>query len=506
MNRQKPAIQGKGGDDQTYKVAAGMRDYGLPPEKNLELMLDYYNPRCEPPWDVEDLTDKVRHANQYGQGKIGSKTPEADFKDAVVSTKKVDNSDLLDGAWTNDMFYVKKGPPIKNNYFNTRLMVQNLPQFKGAFVFDELCHKEILVRSLPFHTKKEIKNFPKEGEKVTERHHIGIQDFLSQDQRYITSAPIVAQAISYLANKNRQHPIRNLLNSLPEWDGVKRINTLFIDHFGVEDTPYAREVARVSFNGAISRIMHPGCKYDYVPTLEGDQGIGKSEFLVDLFYNKYFLEDLGDITNKDVVGQMQGKWGVELAEMRQQRLKDVDDMKKFITTKVDTVRLAYARDTEDYLRQQVLYGTTNRTDYLKDETGNRRFLPMETTKAPEWGIMKKLRDQIWAEAFHVFKKVGIKTNVDASIVEEAFDQQHKRLNIDERSGDVEAYLDKKEEEIKSVGYIKGKEIWTNPLDNLTPYDSSAQYTVRKIMSSIRGWKHKQIRDKNGKRIRAYVKT
>ena len=71
-----PAIEGQGGDAQTYDVACmGVRDYGLTAATTYQLMLEHYNPRCVPPWEPDDLWRKVENADMYAVGALGSRDP-----------------------------------------------------------------------------------------------------------------------------------------------------------------------------------------------------------------------------------------------------------------------------------------------------------------------------------------------------------------------------------------------------------------------------------------------
>lgn len=68
-----PAIEGEGGDQRTYEVAAEIKDKGVSEDRCLEIMLEYFNPRCEPPWDEETLSVKVENCYKYGQNEPGAK-------------------------------------------------------------------------------------------------------------------------------------------------------------------------------------------------------------------------------------------------------------------------------------------------------------------------------------------------------------------------------------------------------------------------------------------------
>jgi hypothetical protein len=71
-----PAIQGQGGDHQTYRAACRVRDHGVPQERAAEALADW-NSRCVPPWDADGLEVKIRNAYAYAQDDIGRETPES---------------------------------------------------------------------------------------------------------------------------------------------------------------------------------------------------------------------------------------------------------------------------------------------------------------------------------------------------------------------------------------------------------------------------------------------
>ena len=79
-----------------------------------------------------------------------------------------------------------------------------------------------------------------------------------------------------MADDRHFHPVRDYLNGLPKWDGVKRVEELFIKYLQADDTEYVRTVTRKTFAAAVARVMCPGIKFDCVPVLDGEQGIGKA--------------------------------------------------------------------------------------------------------------------------------------------------------------------------------------------------------------------------------------
>jgi hypothetical protein len=77
LQRVDPAIEGQHGDTHTYNVACmGVRDYGLTTATVFMLMLEHFNPRCQPPWDADELQHKVENADDYAIGETGSRDPD----------------------------------------------------------------------------------------------------------------------------------------------------------------------------------------------------------------------------------------------------------------------------------------------------------------------------------------------------------------------------------------------------------------------------------------------
>lgn len=74
------AIEGEGGDQNTFQTAAMLRDFGLSQAIALDLMLEHWNEqKAEPPWQPDELALKVQNAFTYATGSWGGKTAAADF-------------------------------------------------------------------------------------------------------------------------------------------------------------------------------------------------------------------------------------------------------------------------------------------------------------------------------------------------------------------------------------------------------------------------------------------
>ncbi len=175
-----------------------------------------------------------------------------------------------------------------------------------------------------------------------------------------------------------------------------------IDFLGVkpmteEEALYVKAVSRMSLIQAVARARNPGCKADTVVILEGHQGTGKSSAIRALFGEDYFGDHLPPMSTKDASSYLKGKWCVELAELEYKRKAEVETIKAFITRTHENYRPAFGREEVNIPRTNVYFGTTNATEYLVDETGNRRFLPVSTNEIDLIGLTRS-RDQLWAAA------------------------------------------------------------------------------------------------------------
>ena len=108
-----------------------------------------------------------------------------------------------------------------------------------------------------------------------------LQIYLERVYGLYTPAKLKSILIAVAAER-AYHPVQDYFASLPAWDGIKRVDTLFIDYLGAADTAYSRAVARKMMTAAVARIYEPGVKFDSVVVLNGPQGMGKSSFFAKL--------------------------------------------------------------------------------------------------------------------------------------------------------------------------------------------------------------------------------
>lgn len=341
-------------------------------------------------------------------------------------------------AWAEDLEVDTKGKYL-SSASNISLILKHDPDLKGAFKDNLFDSKKYVFKDLPW---RKIKN----PEPLKNVDLAGVRNYIEQAYG-ISAVSKIEDALNLELDRNRFHPVRDYLNGL-EWDGEKRIETLLQDYFGAKDSVYTREALVKMLAAAVARIFRSGVKFDLMLVLVGDQnnlnqGSGKSTF-ISILGKQWFSDSFHTFTGNKAFEQLQGAWLIEMAELSGLRQHEVEVVKHFISKKEDVFRPAYGRMPETFPRQCIFFGTTNKSDFLKDPTGNRRFMPIavneEAIKVSVFsGELQKNLDQIWAEAVHLFKS-GEKLYLSEEAEQIARIEQTKHSQTDERTGLIQEYL------------------------------------------------------------------
>lgn len=225
--------------------------------------------------------------------------------------------------------------------------------------------------------------------------------WLLMDQRFRLSVSIelTYAVVEDTARLNAFHPVRDYLGAL-QWDGRPRLDTWLTDCAGAEDTKYVRAVGALVLMAAVRRVRQPGCKFDEMLVLENPtQGTAKSSALATLAIKEdWFTDDLPlNAEGKRVIESLRGRWIVEAGELSGMKRSDVEHLKAMLSRQIDRARMAFGRLVSSVPRQNIIIGTTNDTEYLRDATGNRRFWPV-LVGTFDLDRLRRDRDQLWAEA------------------------------------------------------------------------------------------------------------
>jgi predicted P-loop ATPase len=206
-----------------------------------------------------------------------------------------------------------------------------------------------------------------------------------------------------LAEENAYSPIEEYLQSLPQPENTAILHNLAERYFGAA-LPIYESFLRRTLISAVARALSPGCKVDTALILQGDQGFQKSSFFKVLAGGIYFDDSLGAVSDKDERLKLHRAWFIEWAELETVfSRKDVSATKAFLSSSVDALRPPYHRDIEDFPRASIICGSTNRNEFLSDETGNRRFWVIPVEKKVDVDLLTQERDAIWAAAVLAYK-------------------------------------------------------------------------------------------------------
>lgn len=337
-------------------------------------------------------------------------------------------------AWKKQLQYEKKSTELKNNLHNLMLILENDENLKGI-AFNQLADGMEIRGKVPWpHPAK----FWRDADDA--------QLICYVDAAYGTfSARNYDIAVTKAVDDRSYHPIREFFETLPDWDGVERADTLLIDYLGAEDTPYVRAVTRKELCAAYCRVYHPGIKFDSMIVLNGDQGIGKSTLIAKLGGEWYSDSlNLSDMNDKTAAEKLQGYWIMEIGELAGMRKADLDKVKAFISRQDDKYRASFGRRVTPHPRQCVFFGTTNsQNGYLRDITGNRRYWNVKVPgngKYKPWDMDEDTVKQVWAEVM-VYAKAGEKLYLSPELENYAKEEQRAAMERDDREGLVQEYLD-----------------------------------------------------------------
>lgn len=411
--------------------------------------------------------------------------------------------------WHARLKYQPRSSILENSVNNLLLILQNDPDYAG-FAFNQMAGRVEVVGRVPWE-RPNSNSFWRDADTA--------QLKASLDRRYLAfSTRNHDVAFAKVADDRSFHPIRDYLQSLPAWDGVKRVETLLVECLEAEDSDYVRTVTKKTFAAAVARIMRPGIKFDSVLVLDGVQGIGKSSLFKDLIGDEYYCETLTlkDMNEKAGAEKLQGYWIVEVAELAGMKKADIESVKAFLTATDDKYRPSYGRVVESHPRQCIIIASVNgERGYLRDITGNRRYWVVkvkQTEQRKRWEFSKEDKDQIWAEAKWLYEQ-GEKLYLEGDMIAQAEGAQMQAMEEDERKGLVEEYLntplpanwDRMDlyerrnwlSERDGPTAVKGEieradvsnvEIWAECFGrNISDLKPSDSYTIAALMTQIPGW-------------------
>ena len=291
----------------------------------------------------------------------------------------------------------------------------------------------------------------------------------------------------------RYHPVKDLVERAA-WDGKPRIETFLCDWAGCEDSAYTREVSRLIFAGGIHRLYEPGCKFDYLPVLIGTrQGEGKSTLVRWLALRDEWFGEITVFEGKEAVEQLRGVFVAEATELLALKTtREQEAVKSFLSRQRDKYRRPYAEHVEDVPRRSIIIGTTNNRTFLRDKTGNRRFLPVEVHSAGSALFSQEAECrahilQCWAEALALYRDGALRPVPDERLRGMFRAAQDAAMEDDWRVGTLRKYLEEK----PAGCYVCIRELFCDALQPDTDYPKPPtrrdSVELSQIMDRMPGW-------------------
>ncbi|MDE5582569.1 MAG: toprim domain-containing protein [Ruminococcus sp.] len=334
-----------------------------------------------------------------------------------------------DQDWQKELKRNQTDNAVKNLLQNIYLILNNDADYKNKIGFNEL---------------KQMRSYCNEDWNDLNDSYLKL--YLEQKYGLITSVESINHICNILASKHSYHPIKDYLNAI-QWDGIHRIRSVFTDFLGATDNVYTQSVAVVTFVGAVARVFDPGVKFDTCTVFVGKQGTGKSKFIGKIAVKpEWFTDGVTTFDGKDFYESIQGKWIIELGEGTAFQKSVKERCKQAIASQQDFYRKPYGRHPEERPRQCVFLGTTNNYDFLKDETGDRRYYPIDVniSKAKK-NIDKDLTPTyialLWAEAVQLYKSGQSIYIQDSQVLDLAEKEQRKHFDESPLQADIYNYLD-----------------------------------------------------------------
>ena len=367
---------------------------------------------------------------------------------------------------------------------NCIFVLEHDENLRGTIRFNVLTERDCIVGDV---------GWERTGSAITERDMSYLKLYFERHY-HLTHEKALRDAIRIVANENRFHPIQEYLQAL-RWDGQLRIPHALHRFLGAEECQFNTECLKIFMLGAISRVFHPGIKFELMLCLVGSQGAGKSSFFRLLAVrDEWFSDDLKKIDDDNVYRKMQGHWIIEMSEMlATASAKSIEEIRSFISRQKETYKVPYDIHPEDRPRQCVFAGTSNSLDFLPlDRAGNRRFLPVmvEPDKAEVHILENEAASrayiaQMWAEAMTIYRSGQYSMKFSKSIQRQLVEVQKDFMPEDTEAGQIQGFL-----EHYTGNMVCSKQLFKEALGHTFDQPKRWQlHNINEIMNTVvTGWK------------------
>jgi predicted P-loop ATPase len=285
---------------------------------------------------------------------------------------------------------------VLGNKYNVRKILAGEPYFKNYFSFDTFSGR--------LYYKDKVAEDVDEWDMAADLEGIYNIANVGEDK--------VRGAANAVGRKNSFHAVQRYLDGLV-WDGKERVADVLKMGFGAyeaEGQPGFVSTASTKFLICLAaRAFSPGIKMDNMLVLTGLEGVYKSTGLrilctpacVKKEYPWFADTKVKQLGSREMVEQLQGRWLYELAEIEDLAGPGLESIKNALSSSADNMRMSYGRNAIYLPRGSAFVGTTNDDKFLGAAEGRRFVCVRVSVGDPGW--LEENRDQIWAEATHLFR-------------------------------------------------------------------------------------------------------
>lgn len=338
-------------------------------------------------------------------------------------------------------FQLTKDNSIKvNSSYNVLLALKHDYQLNSSLKYNEFNEDSEIVKPLNLGgTQYDVGELPSDFESV-------LAVYFEQELDVVFTGVAIRNGLDVFFSQKKYNPVKEYMEEcLKQWDGKSRISTLFSKYLGAERIELVEKITLLFLVAAVKKVYEPDFKFDYVLDLVGGQGVGKTSILQKLG-GPWYTDSITDFQNKDNFELMIRSLIVNDDEMVASKKLGFAELKSFITKTHLRFRKAYARRAQEYPKKFVIARTTNEVAYLRDKTGERRFLPVMVGVAEqEQHPMEMSEDtirQIWGEAMTLYRG-GYPTAFSKDEERELEVYREQFMYIDEIENLLDEYLDMK---------------------------------------------------------------
>ena len=397
--------------------------------------------------NVSDKTNITKYPSYLAMEEFASKDK---IVAATIAHEKIidageDFASIVDEGgesdWLSEMDVDRKG-----NYLatpkNIDMILKHDPNIQRCFAYDTFNDRKALLRLPPWRKPEDCDMFIRDDDEAN------LRKYISEAPWEIEAKQKISDGLDIICRENAFHPVREYFNSLI-WDGVPRLDTLFIDYLGAEDTELNRMIARIAFTAAVYRTYEPGTKYDQIVVLVGTQGCGKSTIIERMAINQKWFSSSMPSPDKpeDAARHLRGKFIIEVGELVGFKKAEVEAIKNFLSKTADDFHAHYGKNDVHRPRQCIFFGSTNEEQFLRDSSGERRYWPVKNCVIPpKYNVWEDLTPeivaQVWAEAIQYYKE-GMSLQLPANLESALQTVQEEYKKVDEWQGIIEEFLAKK---------------------------------------------------------------